>query len=114
VAAANKPTSQHCVNVSNGKTSHLLLKAHGLNFPIARFVDVYDVNNDFPFNGTIIPQVDPQRLALKIVSNLPGGGGAPTDGLLTITLYVPGLGGQLNPVQVADCPVDYIDDPGGP
>jgi hypothetical protein len=116
VAAANKPTGHPCVNVSNGKTSFLLLKGHGLDFPIARFVDVRDINNDFAFNAFMISQPpDPRRLALRLVSALPPGGGGPTDGLLSITLLIPtGNPGVFNSLLIADVPVDYIDDPTGP
>jgi hypothetical protein len=129
----NRPQGRHCINVSAGKTSYLLLKKKGPPFP-----DLYDpanpapqlgslitatVNDDdngFYFNPTIVAQTDKKRLALKIVSGLGGGGADPLDGLLTITLFIvtgvvlgtPTTSPYTPPV--VDAPVDYISDPAGP
>jgi hypothetical protein len=122
VAKKNKPTGQHCVNVANGTTSYLLLRSHNKDFPDTTLNvitvqpgDSHDINNDFDFTATVIPQSKANRLALQLISNLPGGGGAPTDGLISITLTVtPTTGGGSTTQQLADVPVDYISDPAGP
>jgi hypothetical protein len=120
MAKANKSTGQHCINVANGKGSYLLLKGHGVDFPdpTANTLDaiVRDINNDFTFAPTVIPQSNPRRLALKLFSNLPAGAGsAPTDGLLTITLVITSNTTSTTTTQpVSDVPVDYINDPTGP
>ena len=120
----NKPSGRHSVNVSTGKTSHLLLKRKG-NFPLVAAnpaapnpgeingATVKDDDNDFYFTATVIAQTSRKRLALKIVSNKPAGGDDILDGLLSITLQI-FTGGTVDTVPVADVPVDYIDDPTGP
>lgn len=122
----NKPNGRQSVNVSPGKTSHLLLKRK-VNFPNVANpaapnpgeiigATCKDDDNGFYFTATVLPQPPNQkRLALRIVSGLPGGAGDPTDGLIAITLLI-FTGVALPPDQepVAEAPVDYISDPAAP
>ena len=122
----NKPNGRQSLNISNGKVSHLLLKRK-INFPLVANpaapnpgeiigATCKDDDNDFYFTATVVAQPPNQkRLALRIISGLPGGGGDPTDGLLAITLQIfTGAGNPPDPVPVADAPVEYISDPGAP
>jgi hypothetical protein len=124
----HKPRPRQAVNVTVGKTSYLLIRAKG--DPLAVYdaahpalgsvysAVVSDADNSFYFSATPVTQADATRLALKLVSQLPGGGADPTDGLLTITLNIvntlttvpPGTA----PLPVTDVPVDYISDPAAP
>src|SRR5262245_30172345 len=117
----NKPIGQHCINVSPGKTSHLLLKKKGPNFPPVGNANgniqsavVHDDDNIFDFTAIPVAQANLKRLALRITSNLPLGAGGPTDGLLTVTLQILQPDGSTQPLAVSDVPVDYIDDPNAP
>jgi hypothetical protein len=118
MAKANKSTGNNCINVSSGTTSYILLKSHNINFPdptANTFSVVKDINNDFDFKATVVVQTGrASRLAIQLISNLPGGGGSPTDGLLTVTLTSTSSSGGNTTLPVADVPVDYIDDPTGP
>ena len=127
---ANKPHGRQCINVSPGKTSHLLLKKKGPPFPdvydpanpklgTILYVAVTDLDNTFGFKATIVPQTDKKRLALQLVSDLGAGGGDPLDGLLGVTLFIVNAIIPLNPPAtyaepVSDVPVDYISDPAAP
>jgi hypothetical protein len=120
MAKANKTTGGHCINVTSGKTSYVFLKSHNINFPDPAAntfsAVVKDINNDFTFTAFVVVQMSrPGRLALKLISTLPGGGGSPTDGLLTVTLTSTSISsGGNTTLPVSDVPVDYIDDPAGP
>ena len=128
---ANKPRGLHAINISSGRTSHILLKRKGPNFPSVADpanpglgeilgASVVDDDNGIYFSATVVGQPgsggDRKRLALRLVSALPFGGGDPLDGLLTITLQVVTSLFPLTttPVEVADTPVDYISDPSAP
>ena len=125
----NKPNARHCINVSNLRTSHLLLRRRNNFPPVANpaapnlgeiiGATVRDDDNEFYFGATVIDQIGGggarRRLSLRIVSGLPPGGADPTDGLLTITLQIfTGPASLPDPLPVSDVPVDYISDPGGP
>jgi len=120
MAKANKSTGGNCINVSSGTTSYIILKSHNINFPdptANTFIAVVkDINNDFDFTASVVVQTGRAgRLAIQLISNLPGGGGSPTDGLLTVTLTSTSTtSGANTTLPVADVPVDYIDDPAGP
>ena len=125
----NKPNGRQCVNVSNGKTSHLLLKRKN-NFPAVanpaapnageiNGAVVRDDDNEFYFTATVLDQIGAggsrKRLALRLVSAIPGGGADPLEGLLTITLQIfTGPTSPPDPLPVSDVPVDYISDPTAP
>jgi hypothetical protein len=119
-----KSLGQHCINVAKDQVSHILVKARGSKFPDpaqnSYSATVVDTNNSFGFTATAIPQPEtngtpyPTKiLAIKLISNLPvGGGGNPTDGLLTITINVTSnTTGTTATPPVGDVPVDYISDP---
>jgi hypothetical protein len=121
---AVKSIGQQCVNVATGKTSYIEIQASGgVSFPDptlnAYGATVIDGNNGFNYSPAVaVPQGPPYPasvLALKITSNMPGGGGVPTQGLLSITLTItPNNGGPSSSPPVADMPVNYISDPNGP
>ena len=114
--AQNKPTGHQCLNLRDGKTSHLLLVGHNKDFVNPVVTAVTELNADgisFNVAQTILLPGN-RRVALRLVCvDTRAGGGGPvlTDGLLGITL-VSGNPPVLTPVP--DVPVDYIDDPGGP
>lgn len=128
-----KPQSRQCINVSTGKTSYVVLRRTGTPFPdlfdattpaanTLLYVAVTDLTNSFSFTATPLPQSSVggvHRLALKLVSNAPGGAGDPIDGLLGITLFiVDTLTGSAPTTTISqpatDVPVDYISDPSAP
>jgi hypothetical protein len=121
-----RPHGHQCVNVHNGKVSHILLKRF-VNFqllgtgtppPANTIVSATcnDDDNGFNFNCTPIHQgatltTPSKRLAIKIVSQFRIGGGGPLDGLLTFTLQIAdGAGGTTDSPPI-DVPVEYVDDP---
>ena len=110
----NKPTGHQCMNLHDGKTSHLLLVGHGKDFVTPVVTAVTDLNNDgvsFTVAQTILFAGN-RRLALRLVcvdGRTGGGGPVLTDGLLGITLVSNSV---VTPVP--DVPVDYIDDPTAP
>jgi hypothetical protein len=128
----NKPTGHQCVNLKSGKTSYILLKAHGKDFPpvkdgslgAIKQATVKDLNNPtIPFVANPVDQAVIATHHIRVVVELPGqmaqplvsGGGDPiTDGLLSITLQLDnGAGTVLNPTQdivISDVPVDYVYD----
>ncbi|MGI8977616.1 MAG: hypothetical protein ACR2FY_00165 [Pirellulaceae bacterium] len=121
----NKPNGRQSVNYSTGKTSHLLLKRKG-NFPDVANpaapnpgeiigATCRDDDNDFYFTATVLAQPpNKKRLALRIVSGSPGGGGDPTEGLLTVTIQIATGTPTPDTLPPVDAPVEYISDPGAP
>lgn len=125
----NKPRCRQSINVSPGKKSYILIADKGKPFPdvydpahprlgTILYFTVTDDDNGFAFNPTVVPQTDKSRLALLLVSQLPGGGTDPMDGLLTVTMNLVSSTATIPPptnsVPVSDVPVDYISDPAGP
>ncbi|MCI0641182.1 MAG: hypothetical protein L0Y72_09055 [Gemmataceae bacterium] len=121
-----KGHGRHCINVSSGKTSHLLLKRRN-NFPdvagaspnageiVGATVKDIDPDTEFYFAAQVIAQASKKRLALKVTSNLPGGGVDPLDGVLAITLLIyTGPSSPNDTLPISDVPVDYISNPTGP
>jgi hypothetical protein len=126
MARRNMPTGNAAINSLNGKVSHLIVKAQRGDFPEAPstnilrvkkkapadpFGRITDLNNaGLEFDAVVI-SFKKRRVVLKLtaVTGRPVAGFL--DGILSITLeVVDAAGALLDTVEIADAPVDYIED----
>jgi hypothetical protein len=122
------PHSHHSINVSTGKSSHILLK-HSNNLPAVANPAAPNVgeiigakckdidNGPFYFSpNTVIAQgTNKKRLAIRIISQAPGGSADITEGTISVTLLI--FTGEFTPPDEMDVEtfhVDYISDPTSP
>jgi hypothetical protein len=123
-----KPTGRSSVNLSSGKSSHLVVK-HSANLPdvanpaapllgeivSAKCKDTTHATTIY-FGATVLAQgANKKRLALRIVSGVTLGGADITEGELTVTLNLfTGTGVPEDPLDIENVPVEYIIDPTAP
>lgn len=108
MAHTDLPTATSAVNTAHGKSSFVLVVNRRGTFSAALSIPtpVTDLNNAaLTFTGTPV-RIDNKHARVKLVAINAAKAVTPTDGVLSITIVDSGTN-----VDVADMPVDYINDP---